>query len=404
MSKIVIVGAGASGLACAICAKRNSNEVIVIEKNSTCGKKILASGNGKCNYFNDDFNIDHYHSQDKELLNKIITSESKQKILDFFSSIGIIPKIKNGYYYPNSDQSISILNSLFTEAKKLGVIFYTDSEVLKITKHKQQFTIITKDKNFIADKIVISTGSKAGIAKNYNGYKLAISFNHTLINVLPALVQLRTNASFLKSWAGVRVDAKIKLYENNKFIKEEVGQLQLTDYGISGICVFNLSGLVAKSLENKNTVKIVIDFLPIVKVNSLKEFVAWLDERNKLLSKRNLVEFLEGIINYKLIQIFIKNLYLLKQASWNDLSYQQKLDFAKQIKEFNLIIKSTNSYEKAQVCSGGIKLSEINLKTFESKLEPGVYFTGEIIDVDGDCGGYNLAWAWISGIRCGENL
>lgn len=404
MSKVVIVGGGASGLITSIYARKKSHEVIVIEKLDKCGKKILATGNGRCNYWNSEQNLNHYHSLNQEILNQMITEKDKKEVLEFFSSIGIIPKIKNGYYYPSSNQASSIRDALVLQAKLVGVHFITDQEVVDIRKNKNKFIVVTDKEEILSDKVVLATGSHAGVKDEVNGYDLALKFGHTIIDVLPALVQLKANETFLRAWSGIRSDVCIKLYENNEFVKEESGEIQLTDYGISGICTFNLSHIVSRGLKNKKQEHVVIDFLPFVETNSITEFTSWIEERNKLIKNRTLLELFEGILNYKLIAVLLNRSHINSSKHWNQLKIEEKRCLAQNIKYFHLDIIGTNPYIKAQVCSGGVSLKEINPMTLESLKEEGLYFVGEILDVDGDCGGYNLSFAWISGMKCGKNI
>lgn len=404
MSKVVIVGGGASGLITSIYARKKNHEVIVIEKLDKCGKKILATGNGRCNYWNSEQDLDHYHSLNQEVLNQVITEKDQKEILKFFSSIGIIPKIKNGYYYPSSNQASSIRDALVLQAKLVGVHFITDQEVVDIKKEKSHFIITTNKEKILSDKVVLATGSHAGVKEEVNGYTLAEKFGHTIVDVLPALVQLKANETFLRAWSGIRSDVCIKLYENNEFVKEESGEIQLTDYGISGICTFNLSYVVSRGLKNKKLEHVVIDFLPFVETKSITEFIDWIEERNKLVKNRTLLELFEGILNYKLIAVLLNRSHINSSKHWNQLKIEEKRCLAQNIKYFHLDITGTNPYIKAQVCSGGVSLKEINPITLESLKEEGLYFVGEMLDVDGDCGGYNLSFAWISGMKCGKNI
>ncbi len=404
MSKVVIVGGGASGLITAIYARKNKHEVLVIEKLDRCGKKILVTGNGRCNYWNEDQNLEYYHSTHKEVLDKIITEKDQQEILDFFKKIGILPKVKNGYYYPNSNQASSIKDALFLQTKLVGVRFTNDQEVIDIEKKNNQFLLKTDKETITADKVVLATGSHAGIKEKTNGYDLALKFGHTIIDVLPALVQLKANETFLKAWSGIRSDASIQLYENNVFVKEEQGEIQLTDYGISGICTFNLSHIVSRGLHEKKQEHVVIDFLPSIETMNVEEFIKWIDKRNDLVENRNVLELFEGILNHKLITVILNRCNINSSKHWNQLKIEEKRCLAKNIKFFHLDIIGTNSYKKAQVCSGGVSLEEINPNTLESLKEKGLYFVGEILDVDGDCGGYNLSFAWISGMKCGKSI
>lgn len=403
MSKIVIVGGGASGLVCAIMASKNKdNEVILLEKNNTCGKKILITGNGKCNYWNEDQELIHYHSFNNEILDKIITSENKNKVLNLFSSIGIIPKIKDGYYYPYSNLAASIQYTLIKEAKTLGVKILENYNVESIIKKDNKFII---NNDIDCDKVVLSTGSKAApkTGSDGSGYELVKSFGHKIIPVLPALVQLVGEEQYFKLWNGIRTQANIKLNIDKKFIKEESGEIQLTEYGISGICVFNLSRYVSEALYKNKNVYVNINFAPWFKGDK-KDFIIFMNNRNDRMKERKTYELLEGFLNYKLVDVILKINKIDKESTWTSLTEKEKLNISSSILEFYLNITNTNSYDKAQVCSGGVSLEEINPKTMESKLIEDLYIIGELLDVDGDCGGYNLGFAWMSGIVAGESV
>lgn len=406
MNKIVIIGGGASGLIASIYAKTSNNQVILLEKNDKCGKKILVTGNGKCNYFNEDFTIEHYNSQNPEILQEIITTSNKEKTLKFWESLGIVPKIKNNYYYPSSNLAVTIQNALILEAKLQGVDIRTNSEVKDIKYYDNKFIITTVDEKIISDKLVIASGSKAAPVTGSDGfsYFIAKKFNHSLIEPLPALVQLRGEEPYFKDWNGIRTDAKITLLENKNKIAEEIGELQLTDYGVSGICIFQISGRVARGLSNNQKETIIIDFLPYLKVNNKDEFITWIDNRNKLVKNRTIMELLEGMLNYKIINIILKELKISNQKTWSNLTTKEKISLYLKLKSFPLDITSTNSFNKAQVCSGGIPLTEINIHTMESLKQKDLYIIGESLDVDGKCGGYNLGFAWLSGLIAGTSI
>lgn len=397
MNKVIVIGGGASGLTAAISAARCGNEVIILEKNNTCGKKILVTGNGKCNYFNENFTSSHYDSYDKSLIKSIINKENKQIVLDFFTSIGIIPNIKNDYYYPHSNQAITIINALLLEIKNLNIQVITNTKVLKINKKDNEFIIDTNNKIYKGNKVIISTGSYAYYKEeDVNSYNLIHNLKHTIIKPLPALVQLKVDNSICKKWAGVRVTSKIKLYENNKYIKEETGELMLTNYGVSGICAMQLSGLIAKGLNQGKKEEIIINFIPDIADNE-KDMQKFLDNYNK--NHNYLVkEICDNLINYKLGNALNNK---INDYYYNSLSQKEKNQLIHNLINYKINITSTNSYKESQTCSGGIPLKEINLKTMESLKIKNLYFTGEIIDINGDCGGYNLGFAWISGLLAG---
>lgn len=400
MKHIVIIGGGAAGLIAAIHAKRKNNRVTILEKNSVCGKKILATGNGKCNYWNEEQSIDHYHSSNQAILSKIITEDCKKEVLSFFNQLGIYPKIRNGYYYPASNQALTIRDALVAEAIRIGVVIKNNYSVTKIRKEQNLFKIYSLEEDITADKIIIATGSKASSKTGSDGfgYKLLKDLGHQVLKPQPALVQVKTSGKYLKSWSGVRADAKVSLYIDNKLIKEEQGEIQLTDYGISGICVFNISRYIPIALENKQNVQVKINFLPFITENAQK----FLDNYFQDKPIRPLELELSGFLNQKLITTILTETSLKTNTSYQKLSKQAKKVLVNALTNFTVIVTATNSFEQAQVCSGGVPLTEIIPETMESTIIKDLYIAGELLDVDGDCGGYNLGFAWMSGIKAGK--
>lgn len=392
--RIGIIGGGASGLVAAINAVSEDNEVIILERNEECGKKILATGNGRCNYWNTDQDLSHYESSTKYLIKELINDETEKEVLNFFDKLGIIPKIKNGYYYPISNQAISIRNTLIDECIDNIVKIHANYLVESIEIKNDKF-IINNEEEF--DKIIISTGSFASpkTGSDGMGYKFLRKLGHTIIKPLPSLVQLNTkNYSFLKEWKGIRSDVEITLVEDGQEIKKQTGEIQLTDYGISGICVFNLSNEVSRGLYNNKKEEILINFLPELTEEQLI---------NLLSSKRSIRRVLAGILNNKLVEIELNLNSLKKLDKYNDLSKVKKKELIDTLLRFKVEIESTKSFNESQVSSGGVSLEEINLKTMESKLVKNLYITGELLDITGECGGYNLGIAWRTGIIAGKS-
>ena len=400
MKEVVIVGGGASGLTAAITAARNGKDVTIIERNNKCGKKILITGNGRCNFWNTDENLSHFHSSNSNLLKEFITDERKNSILKFFDSLGLAYKTKNGYYYPFSNQAFTIENALLSECKKLNIKIINDITVEKIIK-EDCFIINPNKENIKAKNIIIATGSKAAPKTGSDGlgYELAKSLGHNIITPLPSLVQLKADEPYFKNWSGIRTDVKVNLLINHKYIKSETGEIQLTNYGLSGICIFNLSGEAAKALNQNKNVIISINFIPFA--SNPKTFLQTL---NKNSYHKTISELLEGILHYKLIDIILKKTHLKRDLLLNTLTDNELNNLIKTLTDFQIEILDTHTLDHAQVCSGGIPLTEINSKTLESLKVKNLYFTGEIIDIDGDCGGYNLGWAWMSGIIAGKNV
>ncbi len=396
--KTIIIGGGASGLACAIKAKNKNNEVIILEKESKCGKKILVTGNGKCNYFNDDFTIDHYNSNNKDILNEVINEDNKKLVLDFFDSIGIIPKIKDNYYYPVTNQAITIREALVNYALKIGVKIITDVNIVDIN-YNGKYEIITTDNTYTSDNLVLAT-SLLAMKGNEFGMNIARKFNHSVIEPLPALVQLKGNEKYFKEWAGIRNDVNVSLYINDNYIKNSEGEIQLTDYGISGICIFQLSSLVNKALYDNKKVNIKINFIPWIN-NNIKEF---LSDRNNKLNNPNISDLLDGMINYKLVNLILDLSNISRDKKYNELTNNDINNIINYLTNFDIKIIDSMGFDKAQVCSGGIPLNEININNMSSYKNNNLYIIGELLDVDGECGGYNLGFAWVSGLLAGIDI
>ena len=405
MKDVIVIGGGASGLVAAIYATKSRRKVTLIEKNPNLGKKLLITGNGKCNYWNADQSLVHYHTKNHDILENIITKKNKQEILDFFNSLGIIPKIKEGYYYPYSNQATSIQTALIKEAELQGVEIMKETEVLNIDKEKDIFKITTNKGTVMGNTVILSTGSKACPKTGTDGigYRFAKKFGHTIIEPLPALVQLKATTSYLKEWHGIRSDVKVSLIENNHLIDSQIGEIQLTNYGVSGICIFCLSGKVSRGLSEHKKEQIQINFLHPFSIHNEEEFITWMNKRNKIVVGRTTSDLLDGILNYKLINLLLKLSKIKRDTTWNHLSIQEKYLLGTNLTKFILDITGTNSFEQAQTCTGGIPLSEINPYTMESLKTKGLYLVGELLDVDGDCGGYNLSFAWITGYLAGHS-
>ena len=403
MAKVAIIGGGAAGLTASIYASKN-HDVTVFEKNKVCGKKITMTGNGRCNYWNADQDLSHYHSSSKKMLDVFLESFNREEVFSFFEEIGLYPEIKNGYYYPYSLQAASVRNVLLEKAKLQNVQFKNECEVLKIeVGADQKFKIYTTEDTYIFDKVILANGSKAGISeeKNSSGYFLASQLGHKIIAVNPSLVQLVGKASFFKDWAGVRALANCTLYIENQKEKESAGEVQFTNYGVSGICIFNLSRDVKENLEKEKKVEVHFDFLPFL--SSDQKTLEWLEKRAKLLKNFTLETMFENLIPYKLLFVLLKQAHLKKEEYWENLREKEKENLVKTLKDFSLEIVDTKGFLNAQACSGGVCLEEVFLNTMESKIVKNLYIIGELLDVDGDCGGYNLGFAWMSGIKAGKS-
>ena len=390
MSKIGIIGGGYSGVIASIYASRN-NEVTILERNNSLLKKLLLTGNGRCNYFNSVMSLDKFHSYSKDKIEEIITIDNIEELDNFYTNLGLIPKIKNGYYYPYSNQASSVRDLLINKLNELKVNVKNDYLVEKIEYKNNKF-IINDEWEF--DKIIVSTGGKAypKTGSDGSGYELLKSLNHNITKVSPSLVQITSSNKYLKDLSGVRCEATLSLFDNNKKIKEEKGELQFTDYGISGICTFNLSSYLRDGINDKY---ILVNFMPI----NISEFNIFMSS-----SYNSIFERLEGILNYKLIKVILKLSNIKENDKWNNISSKQKEDLINNLYNYKINITGTRSFDNSQVCAGGLSLKEINTKTMESKLINNLYITGEVLDLDGECRGYNLTLCFITGFIAGSNI
>ncbi len=406
MQRVVVIGGGPAGITCAIEAKKRGFEVTILEKNNMLGKKILLTGNGRCNYWNQDMSLEHYLTSNRTLLPQLITEDNLRDTYNFLEGIGLVPKIKDGYYYPSSNQASTVREALVHEVEYYGIEVLYNFEVTKVEKEKDIFKISSKDKTIDANYLILSNGSCAYPKTGSDGssYYLAKSLGHNIIKVLPSLVPLKSQGNFLTKWDGVRVEAIVTSSENDIKLETEQGEVQLTKEGVSGICIFNLSGAIVRSLDQGNKITLQINFLPWLSNLNLNELVSYFDERATILTPRSLRIFLENLLPYKLVPIFLTKANLQGDAMWRDLTYFQKETLVKVLSEFYLPITGSLSFDRGQVCTGGIPLDEIDLDTMESKKVKGLYLVGELLDVTGKCGGYNLGFAFLSGLKAGRNV
>lgn len=407
MGRVAVIGGGASGMMAAITAARLGEEVTVYEKNDRVGKKILATGNGKCNFSNRDFGEQHYYGN-REKLKGFFSRFSVEDTMDFFMKAGMLVKDKGGYLYPWPEQASAVLDILRIEMRRSGVGTELCAQVEEVGAaggEERGFLVKCSDgKKEKYDTVILACGGCAApkTGSDGSGFALAGKLGHHIVPVVPALVQLRCQDSFLKITAGVRCWARIGLYEEKKgnmgrLVQEEEGELQFTDYGISGIPVFQLSRQAAYLLEEGKRAAASIDLLPQM---DGKEFEEMCVRRMENASGRTLEEFLVGLANKKINQMMIKEAGHKPGDEAGRLGEKKLGELLRSYKELRVHIYAANSFENAQVTAGGVDLDEVT-QELESRKIPGIFFAGEMLDVDGRCGGYNLQWAWTSGYVAG---
>ena len=401
MRHVAVIGGGAAGMMAAITSAREGARVTILEHKERIGKKILSTGNGRCNFTNTYQTPACYRSDNRDFAWNIIQKFNVEKTISFFKELGIYPKDRNGYLYPYSDQAAAILEVLQIEVAKLDICVMTEINVLDIQPVKRGIRVTTDKKTITADSVILACGSKAApvTGSDGSGYQLAKLFGHRIVPVLPALVQLRCAEKFYKSISGVRVQGIVEIYADDIFLASDTGEIQLTNYGISGIPVFQVSRYAAKALYKKQSVTAILNFMPDM---NKEEFLLFLQERITLCPYKTLDEFFTGVFPKKLCELWIRLSRLPKEMRVSDLSGEQLEKLVLLIQHLRTHITETNSFEQAQICCGGVDTTEINPDTLESNYVPGIYFVGELLDVDGICGGYNLQWAWSSGFVAGK--
>lgn len=398
--KVVVIGAGASGLVAAIMAARAGAEVILLEHKDRVGKKILMTGNGKCNLTNMSNIQGKYYGDNLQDIYHILERFTAADTINFFKSLGLYTKEKkDGGVYPVSEQASSVLDVLRTECEHLKIKVMTSCEIYYIQNGINSGEVNTNCGKIHYNSLIISTGGCAApvSGSDGSGYSLVKKMGHTVIEPLPALVQLRCEGKFFKAIAGVRSQAALTLMINNKISATEKGELQLTDYGISGIPVFQFSRLVSKALYKNKKCEVIIDFATYLPLNDIEQVVCQTKEK---MTYKTVEEWLGGMVHKKIAVLICKMQNISPQTKVSEVSAKLLIQCLYTLKNFKVLVKETNPFENAQVCCGGVPLSEID-ENMQSKKCSNVYLTGELLDCDGICGGYNLQWAWATGAIAG---
>lgn len=395
--KVCIIGAGASGLLAAISAKKQDADVFILERNNRIGRKILATGNGRCNFTNIDATEYHYNHPD--FVKPIFEQFSPDKTIKFFEDLGIVAKIEDeGKTYPLSEQASSIVEVLAYEIDRLSIDIFFEQFVLQIKKHNDGFQIKTQDQIYYADSVVISTGGMAlpKSGSDGSGYKLAKELNHTLIDVFPALVKLELDYPYLKQMDGVKIKAQADLIYQGRIIHQEYGDVLFTKYGISGPTILQISRKANEILQNKQKAYIKVKLIDNLSFQDLIN-------RFKALHEKSIEMALIGLIPKKLIHPILKESGIDKyHMKVQDLSKAKLNKLIETLFDWRFLITGSKGFDEAQVTAGGINILEVDAMTLESRFHKGLYFSGEILDIDALCGGYNLQWAWSSGYIAGK--
>ena len=400
-TEIAVIGGGASGMIAAITARKSGKEVVVLERKDRILKKVLITGNGRCNITNVNADISNYFGKNISSVKNILNSFNPQDTMDFFNGLGIVCNEENrGKVYPLSGQASSVVDALRFEAERLGIKIETEFYVRKIEKDGFKFRIYSEDRKKIeAGRVILAAGGQSypELGSNGSGFELAKELGHSVTKLSPSIVQLKTEKYQVKGLQGIKTDVAVTAYGDNKKICTYDGELLFTDYGISGNVVFNIS-FVMPLYKN---VEFEIDFMEKFDYNELYEM---LRERKRILSHLTMENYFNGMINKKLGQFLSKVSGIEKLSKpVKDLNDSDIRKLCTVLKKYRVKILETTGFKNAQVTAGGVSLDEVNAETLESKIVKGLYFSGEVLDVYGECGGFNLQWAWASGYIAGEN-
>lgn len=400
---IAIIGGGASGMILASMLDKKYGNVTIYEKNTKLGKKLLLTGNGKCNFTSGDFdNLKYIYNNDFAI--NLYNKYNNEKCLEFYKSLGIEPKLEihkgKKYYYPKSNKSTSVYYNLLDKITTNGINIKCDCDIKSVDKKDSKYVITSNDgKKYTSDRIVFATGGLSYKKTGSDGEALNIlkKFGHKIVKPIPGLTGLITSDKDISELKGVRVDCTIY---NEKYDIEESGEVQFTEYGISGIPVFNISNKINRFIDSGEKIILNIDFE--VTESDIKI-------RAKNLYYKKVRDFLCGLIPDELSLTILKRIKIDTNKSVKSLNETELKNIYNILSKFEISISSYQSFDNAQVTIGGVDVTDIDIETMESKKSPGLYIIGEALDIDGICGGYNLqlcystACAVCRGLSCNQN-
>ena len=426
---VIVVGGGAAGLMAAIQAARSGAQVLILEHMERPGKKLLMTGNGKCNFTNEAFfHLDesqgettceqYYHGACPAFVLPAIKKFDVTSTLNFFEGLGIISVKRRGGYYPMGGQASGVLAAMLMECGRLGVTVECEIGIRSIYKAEKncknsasdegdsdsQFVIETKNGTYHSRTCILATGGKSykKTGSDGSGFLYVERLGHHIQDLVPALVPLQSSLAFFKKVAGIRAEILTKIYISGEPQMSETGELQLTDYGISGICIFQMSYLASRALRDGKTVFVELDFMPD---RTDADVCALLMERahSTYATGKTMAQCMIGLFADRLGTALLEEADISPSQMCRKLEKTQAKRLADRIKHFMVPVEATRSFEQAQVTAGGVDTSQVNADTMESRLIKGLYFAGEMLDVDGICGGFNLQWAWSSGALAGKS-
>lgn len=403
--KVVVVGGGASGIMAAITARREGASVTILEKNPRIGKKILATGNGRCNFTNINADLKCYYGNNPKFAESALSQFPVSRTIKFFEELGIAHKVENsGKVFPMSDQASSFLDVFLYELDELGIEVVCDANVRKIVPGKDNFRLqLDNGETYTAHRVILAAGGKAmpSSGSDGNGFELAKSLGHRITDVFPALVQIMLDGDFYKRIDGVKFVGTAEIIHNNKSIIKDCGDILFTNYGVSGPPILQISRKAGEFLLKGQEAFVKISIIDTMTKDEVLELI---DKRFRTAPEKSVEFSLVGLINKRLIPVILTEAGIRDlKLPVRDLSLKEKESIAEILTDWRIKIRGTKGWTSAQVTAGGVDTRDINPSTMESKIVKGLYFSGEIMDIDGQCGGFNLQWAWSSGFVAGKN-
>lgn len=397
--ELIIIGAGASGLMAAITAKDLDIDVAILEGTDRVGRKILTTGNGRCNITNKYIENIRYHSSNNGFYSDVLEAFNVSDTINFFEALGLpLVTLDEGKMFPMSLQASSVIDILRLALEEKSIPVYFNAKAKEIIKTQQGFKILSSDGEiYESKKLIVTTGGKTvpTTGSDGSGYNLVKNLGHSVITPVPALVQLKLLHKSLKALSGIKFNGIAEIFVDGASLRKEFGEILFTDYGISGPPILMLSRVASLGLSQRKEVTLKVDMLY---GKSQDELINYFETHWSLFGHRSLSDSFIGIINKKLIPTFLKEAGITDiHKTCYSLDWKEKSSIFKLLKCWEFKVIDTNSFNNSQVTAGGVNTMEINPKTLESKLIKNLYFAGELMDVDGDCGGFNLQWAWSSG-------
>jgi predicted Rossmann fold flavoprotein len=401
--RVLVVGGGAAGMMAALVAAERGARVVLVERMGQLGKKILLTGNGRCNISNARVESAFYHGAPYSFTDRVLRSFPPSSTMEFFKSLGLVcVEEEGGRVYPSCAQASAVLSVLRFEMERRNVQVHCGAEVLRLSSNGKAFLAETRDsRTFSADRVVVAAGGKAypQLGSDGAGFDLLSGLGHRVIPSFPVLVQLNLQASFLKEVDGVRFNGGAAIVSQGQVVREECGEIQLTAYGASGIPIMDLSRAAGECLRDKRPALLELRLLPN---RTPQDILA--DVQNRISSRHDetLERALVGIVHNKIIPVLIQEAgFKNKHVACRQAPAQNVENLARLLSRWSFPITGTQSWDRAHATAGGVDSKEIDPGTMGSKIIPGLFLAGEVIDVDGDCGGFNLQWAWSSGYVAG---